>query len=57
MTQNLKQVCIQLADLDDLRSTYKGVGRSHAMALNTLNDLILHSSGAVKRVEKFTEQS
>ncbi|MBU3626329.1 hypothetical protein ICN48_08785 [Polynucleobacter sp. JS-Safj-400b-B2] len=60
-TRELEQVYIQIAalktNLDDLRSTYKGVSRSYAIALNTLNDLTLHSSEAAKRAAKSTEQS
>ena len=61
MTQNLEPVYAQIAllkaDLDDLRTTYKGVSESYALALGTLNDLTLHASNAAKRAAKSTEQS
>lgn len=61
MKPNLEQVYYELTtikdDLDDLRSTYKGVSKSYALALKTLNDLTLHSSEAAKRAAKSTEQS
>ena len=61
MTQNLDNVYQQLGDLkkdlDDLRSTYKGVSKSYVVALGTLSDLTIHSSEAAKRAAKSTEQS
>jgi len=61
MTQNLDNVYQQLsslkADLDDLRSTYKGVSKSYMVALGTLSELTIHSSEAAKRASKSTEQS
>jgi len=61
MTQNLDNVFEQLAslkaDLEDLRSTYKGVSKSYMVALGTLSDLTIHSSEAAKRAAKSTEQS
>lgn len=61
MTQSLEHVYKMLeamqAELEDLRSTYKGVSKRYMVALSSLNALTLHSSDAAKRAAKSTEQS
>lgn len=61
MTQSLEHVYKKLeamqVDLEDLRSTYKGVSKRYLVALSSLNTLTLHSSDAAKRAAKSTEQS
>jgi len=61
MTQSLEHVYKMLevmqAELEDLRSTYKGVSKRYTLALSGLNALTRHASDAAKRAAKSTEQS
>ena len=60
MAQNLENVYQQISglktDLDELRSTYKGISESYSIALSTLNNLTINSTEAAKRASNAAEQ-
>lgn len=61
MPKNLAEIYSKLeamqVDLDDLRNNYKGLSKSHVVALKSLKDLTVQSSEAAKRSAKAAEQS